>query len=45
VDLKGLNKYLKVGSGNLRAADQETLTETLGCRKGTVNYFSILNDT
>ena len=44
IDLKGLNKYLKVASGNLRAADQESLTQYLGCRKGTVNYFSIVND-
>jgi prolyl-tRNA synthetase len=45
IDLKGLNKYLKVASGNLRAADLESMEKYLGCRKGMVNYFSIVNDT
>lgn len=44
VDMKALNKYLKVGSGNLRAADEESLNKYLGCIKGTVNYFSMIND-
>lgn len=44
VDMKGLNKYLKVGSGNLRGADAEPLESLLGCKKGNINYFSILND-
>ena len=45
IDMKALNKYLKVGSGNLRAADAEPLYQFLGCQKGLVNYFSIVNDT
>ena len=45
VDMKALNKYLPCGSGNLRGADLETLENVLGCRKGIVNYFSIVNDT
>ena len=32
VDMKGLNKYLPVGSGNLRGADLESLEKYLGCR-------------
>lgn len=45
VDMKALSKHLKVGSGNLRAADLESLEKWLGCRKGLVNYFAIMNDT
>ena len=44
-DLKDLNKYLPCGSGNLRGADPESLEKYLGCRKGTVNYYSMINDT
>jgi len=44
VDMKGLNKYLPVGSGNLRGADLESLEKYLGCYQGIVNYFSIVND-
>jgi len=44
VDMKALNKYLPVGSGNLRGADLESLENFLGCRKGVVNYFAIVND-
>lgn len=44
IDLKLLQKYLGVGSGNLRAADLDTLWKYLGCKKGLVNYFSIVND-
>lgn len=32
VDMKGLNKYLPVGSGNLRGADLESLEKYLGCK-------------
>lgn len=45
VDLKALTKHVGVGSGNLRAADLDSLYKYLGCRKGLVNYFSIVNDT
>ena len=45
VDIKGLTKYLKVGSGNLRGADADRLESTLGCKKGMVNFFAIVNDT
>jgi len=45
VDMKGLNKYLGVGSGNLRAAEAEALESILGCRKGVCNYFAMINDT
>ena len=45
IDLKALNKHLPCGSGNLRAADGECLEKYLRCRKGMVNYFSIVNDT
>lgn len=45
VDMKALSKHLKVGSGNLRAADLESLEKYLGCRKGLVNYFATINDT
>ena len=44
VDMKGLNKYLPVGSGNLRGADAESLENVLGCRKGVCNYFAMIND-
>ena len=44
VNMKGLEKYFKVGSGNLRGADQDSLEKYLGCRKGTCNYFSMIND-
>ena len=43
-DLKDLNKYLPCSSGNLRGADAESLEKILGCRKGIVNYFSMIND-
>ena len=42
--MKELNKCLKVGSANLRAADAELLYQNLGCQKGLINYFSIIND-
>jgi len=44
VDLKALSKHLGVGSGNLRGADADVLYKILGCRKGMVNYLSIVND-
>jgi len=45
VNMKALEKHFKVGSGNLRGADAGSLEKYLGCRQGTVNYFSIINDT
>lgn len=44
-DLKDVGKYLSVGGGNLRGADENVLYDLLGCKKGMVNYFSMLNDT
>jgi len=44
IDMKGLAKHLKVGSGNLRGADLDVLESVLGCRKGTCNFFAIVND-
>mmetsp|Transcript_35021 Transcript_35021/g.53760 ORF Transcript_35021/g.53760 Transcript_35021/m.53760 type:complete len:364 (+) Transcript_35021:182-1273(+) len=44
LDLKAVNKWLKVASGNLRGADEESLTKFLGCRKGMVNFFGTIND-
>ena len=43
-DMKEFNKYVKVGSGNLRGADEDVLFSVLGCKKGMVNFFSIVND-
>jgi hypothetical protein len=43
-DMKEFNKFLKVGSGNLRGADEDVLNKLLGCKKGMVNFFSIVND-
>jgi hypothetical protein len=44
IDMKGLEKHLKTGSGNLRAGGQDIMEELLGTAKGAVNLFSILND-
>jgi Ala-tRNA(Pro) deacylase len=44
IDMKGLEKHLKSGSGNLRAGDQDVMEALLGATKGAVNLFSILND-
>lgn len=45
IDMKGLTTHLKAGSGNLRAGDEDIMEELLGVKKGSVNLFSILNDT
>lgn len=45
IDMKGLTKHLKAGSGNLRGGDVETMEAMLGAKKGSVNLFAILNDT
>ena len=42
--MKALNKYLPCASGSLRGANEEKLWDILGCKKGMVNYFSIVND-
>ena len=41
---KELPKYLGVKSGNLRGGDADALYRHLGCKKGMVNFFSIVND-
>ena len=43
--MKGLEKHLKTGSGNLRAADVEVMEQIIGAKKGAVNLFAIINDT
>ncbi len=32
IDMKGLSKYLKVASGNLRGGDADSLWKYLGCK-------------
>ena len=44
IDMKGLTKHLKAGSGNLRGGDVEVMEAMLGAKKGSLNLFSILND-
>jgi len=44
IDLKMLAKYVSVSPGNFRGADADSLDKYLGCQKGNVNYFSIVND-
>lgn len=44
VDLKALNRYLPVPSGKLSYGSEEDLMKYLGCTKGGVNFFSVLND-
>ena len=45
VNIKHLNKYVKARSGQLSYADEESLAKYLGCKKGNVNYFAMMNDT
>ena len=45
IDMKGLTKHLKAGSGNLRGGDVEVMEAMLGAKKGALNLFSIINDT
>jgi prolyl-tRNA synthetase len=45
IDMKGLTKHLKVGSGNLRGGEVEVMQAMLGAKKGAVNLFAIINDT
>jgi Ala-tRNA(Pro) deacylase len=44
VNMKALEKHLKTGSSNLRAADESVMEEVLGVKKGSVCLFAILND-
>lgn len=44
VNIKALEKHLKTGSGNLRAAEENIMESTLGVKKGSVCLFAILND-
>jgi len=44
IDLKALTKKLGCGSGNLRAASEEAMYEKLGCKKGGLNLFGLIND-
>lgn len=44
VNLKALEKHLKTGSSNLRAAEENVMEEILGVKKGSVCLFAILND-
>ncbi|CAI2358734.1 unnamed protein product [Moneuplotes crassus] len=43
-DFKGLAKFLKTGSSNIRGGDADKLEEILKVKGGSVNLFSILND-
>jgi prolyl-tRNA synthetase len=45
IDMKGLTKHLKVGSGNLRGGEVEVMEAMLGAKKGALNLFAIINDT
>ena len=45
IEMKGLTKHLKAGSGNLRGGDVEVMEAMLGAIEGSLNLFSILNDT
>jgi len=45
VDFKGLAKHLKTGSSNIRGAESDKLEEILKVKAGSVNLFSIINDT
>jgi prolyl-tRNA synthetase len=43
-DFKTLSKHLKTGGSNIRAGDEDKMTEFLQVKSGSVNLFSILND-
>lgn len=43
-DFKLLAKFLKTGGSNIRGADADKLEEILKVKGGSVNLFSILND-
>lgn len=45
IDMKGLTKHYKVGSGNLRGGDEADMYKFLGAKKGALSLFSLLNDT
>ena len=44
VNLNALEKHLNVKNGGLKWADEGRLFTYLGCVKGMVNYYAILND-
>jgi prolyl-tRNA synthetase len=44
VDLKAVAKSIGVKPDNFRAAEADALYKFLGCKKGMVNFFSIVND-
>ena len=43
-DLKAMWKKIGATGGNVRAAGEDVLEEVLGCKKGGVTLFSIVND-
>lgn len=43
-DFKLLAKYLKTSASNLRGGDEDQMFEILGVKPGSVNLFSIIND-
>lgn len=45
INMKGLEKHFKTGSGNLRGGDQEDMYKYLGVKAGAVTLLSIVNDT
>ncbi len=45
VDLKVLAEHLGTGKSNLRGGDEKDMLEILGCKPGSVNLFSLMNDT
>ena len=44
IDMKAVTKHYKIGSGNLRAGDQDDMFKVLGVKKGCVNVFALAND-
>ena len=43
-DFKLLAKHLKTSASNLRGGEEEQMFQTLGVKPGSVNLFSIIND-
>lgn len=44
INLKEVAKSVGVKPDNFRAADADVLYKQLGCKKGMVNFLSIVND-
>lgn len=44
IDMKAVARSHGIKPDNFRAADADVLYKQLGCRKGMVNFFSIIND-